>query len=220
MPEKRCSKCQSIKDSELFPKDRSKRDGLDLWCRACRALWRKANQTGEKKRRARHTIKWNSLSEKQMGIARAASRKYCHAWHIPMHEEDMYQEMLLAMAKRGVNDMHSLAVDYVRALWGVARNQNRINLEHGSVIEPTEENMASPAETSGFLSHCLALIREHFWKKDKSCKTPVIFELVYVWGLDPIEVSRMMNLNNSRISQITTECVDLLKKKLAAEEWL
>ena len=53
--EKRCNKCGEIKKRSEFNKDKSKKDGLTLWCKKCqKAYFRQYYQKNYKQLRKKH----------------------------------------------------------------------------------------------------------------------------------------------------------------------
>lgn len=44
-----CTKCEEAKSKALFPRDRTKKDGFDSWCKRCRS-----------KQKRRYTLNFNS----------------------------------------------------------------------------------------------------------------------------------------------------------------
>ncbi len=73
-----CSKCEIEKGLSRFSKDRSRKNGLRIWCKeCCRESLRKYRKSNPEKRKVSKD-KWNlENKEKATEIQKKASKKFC-----------------------------------------------------------------------------------------------------------------------------------------------
>ena len=68
-----CTKCGEEKPREAFDKNRSKKDGLQPWCRACVAAYHQtdAHREVQRKSNARRSLKWPAKQQARSAVSDA-----------------------------------------------------------------------------------------------------------------------------------------------------
>lgn len=96
---KRCSKCKKWKDESEFYKDRSKKDGLDCWCKKCECVAAHEYYRRKTKRAGKYT-----LYEQRHRVIDGAKQKRCSRCNKWKDESYFYKNL---SSKDGLN--HSCA---------------------------------------------------------------------------------------------------------------
>ena len=92
--EKLCSKCEKWKAENQFVRDRSNRDGLGAWCRAC------SYKTNGKSHRLKKSMRRNLRYEERHRVINGVKQKYCRQCKRWKPENEFYKNR---SSKDGLN---------------------------------------------------------------------------------------------------------------------